>query len=51
MLDYLDSGKLVFASTVAMTLGKQGFKRLFDNFDFYSKVCTHVCSHAHAFRL
>jgi acetyl-CoA hydrolase len=35
MLDFMDSGKLVFASTVAMSLTPKGFERLYRNFDQY----------------
>lgn len=35
MLDYLDTGKLHFASTTALALSKDGFKRFYANFNEY----------------
>lgn len=37
MLDFFDTGKLEFGSTSGLTLSNTGFKRLYDNWDFYSK--------------
>ncbi len=37
MLDYIDSGKLESASTTALRLSKEGFKRLYDNFEQYKE--------------
>ncbi len=37
MLDLFDSGKLDFASTVSLSFSNEGFKRLYANWDFYSK--------------
>ena len=37
MLDYFESGKLKFASTVALSLTPAGFQRVFDNFDSYKE--------------
>lgn len=35
MLDFFDSGKLDFASSTSLSLSEAGFKRLYDNWDFY----------------
>ncbi|MBU5636251.1 acetyl-CoA hydrolase [Geomonas sp. Red69] len=35
MLDFFDSGKLDFASSTSLSLSENGFKRLYDNWDFY----------------
>ena len=36
MLDFFDSGKLDFASTVSLSFSKEGFKRFYANWDKYS---------------
>lgn len=36
MLDLFDSGKLEFASSTSLSLSVDGFKRLYDNWDFYT---------------
>jgi acetyl-CoA hydrolase len=36
MLDFLDSGKLDFASTVSLSFSVEGFKRFYSNWDKYS---------------
>lgn len=36
MLDLFDSGKLEFASSTSLSLSVGGFKRLYDNWDFYT---------------
>lgn len=39
MLDFFDSGKLDFASSTSLSLSEEGFKRLYNNWDYYtSKV-------------
>lgn len=35
LLDYIDSGKLVFASAVSLSLTQKGFERLYSKFNFY----------------
>jgi len=37
MLDFFDSGKLDFASACSLSLSNEGFKRLYANFEEYSK--------------
>src|SRR5512144_1147225 len=37
MLDFFDSGKLDFASTVSLSFSVEGFKRFYSNWDKYSK--------------
>ncbi len=37
MLDLFDSGKLEFASSTSLSLSNDGFKRLYDNWDFYTE--------------
>jgi acyl-CoA hydrolase len=37
MLDLLDSGKLKFVSTTGIALSDEGFKRFYENFDFYKE--------------
>lgn len=37
MLDLFDSGKLEFASSTSLSLSVDGFKRLYDNWDFYTE--------------
>ena len=36
MLDFFDSGKLDFASSTSLSLSVDGFKRLYDNWDYYT---------------
>ncbi len=36
MLDFFDSGKLDFASSTSLSLSEEGFKRLYNNWDYYT---------------
>eukprot|EP01080_Neovahlkampfia_damariscottae_P001756 gene1756-525_t len=37
MLDLIDAGKLKYVSTTGIALSNEGFKRFYENFDFYKK--------------
>jgi len=37
MLDLIDCGKLKYVSTTGIALSNEGFKRFYENFDFYKE--------------
>ena len=45
MLDWMDSGKLTYASTVALSLTPKGFERVYRNFDEYKNVSAAMVNH------